>query len=73
MTTLELVLQGRFWTRKQELIEELEDMGLDTYAECDEYMTVVQEGENSEDVYYMIYLGHANSTIWVKRVECEEM
>lgn len=56
---------GLFWTREDEMVEELEELGFSVDDVNGEYVSVY--GENEEAIY-ILYLGHANTTMWVERV-----
>ncbi len=65
---MEMNVAGLFWTRQSEMVEELE--GLD-YSVCEinnEYV-VVTDDQDDEDSSFILYLGHANSTMWVENVK----
>jgi len=53
---------GSFWTRFDEMIEDLQEYGYQILEANDEYINVEDE--------VLLYLGHANATIWIDRV-CE--
>lgn len=57
-------VNGMFWTREDEMIEDLEDIGFVVDDVCGEYVVVVDDEENT----FILYLGHANSTMWVERI-----
>lgn len=68
MNSTEMVIEkvGRsFWTREDEMIEELEENGYEVTEVTGEYV-VIEDQEDEEE--YILYLGHANSTMWVERV-----
>lgn len=61
-------VKGLFWTRPEEMDQELEKMGyvtVETPWSC-EY-TFVQDVQDEKE--YILYLGHANRTMWVQSVE----
>ena len=60
-------LAGLFWTRTDEMVEELESLDYFVEEVNGEYV-VVEDGHDEEDHIYILYLGHANSTIWVESV-----
>lgn len=67
MTALEKVLmnvEGKFWTRQDEMVQELEEMDYEVVALCHEYVGVV-DLQDDDEANYILYLGHANSTMWV--------
>jgi len=53
-----------FWTDLGEMIEDIKEMGYDVSDYCDEYIAIADE----DDSEYIIYLGHANRTIWVDSI-----
>ena len=57
-------LNGSFWTREDEMIEDIECLDLTVEDSNNEYVAAVDSDENE----YLIYLGHANTTMWVERV-----
>lgn len=61
-------VEGLFWTRTDEMVEELEE--LDYYVEDvnGEYVVVNDGHDDDINACYILYLGHANTTIWVERV-----
>lgn len=65
---IEMNVQGQFWTNSNEMIEELENLD---YAVCevtDEYVSV-QDTQDEDETAYILYLGHANRTMWVESVK----
>lgn len=67
MTKAEMIAQeigSRFWTFECELIEDLEELGYEVEEICGEYVAISDNDENE----YILYLGHANRTMWVERV-----
>lgn len=71
MTALEKVLmnvEGKFWTRQDEMVQELEEMDYEVVALCHEYVGVV-DLQDDDEANYILYLGHANSTMWVENVK----
>lgn len=61
-------VEGKFWTRQNEMVEELEELDYEVVALCHEYVGVVDLQDDSE-AEYILYLGHANSTMWVEKVK----
>lgn len=55
-----------FWTVLDELVEDLEEDGIEVVWKCDEYISVVDEDE--EDAEIQIILGHAGTTIWFESI-----
>lgn len=68
MTTLEQIennVTGLFWTEINEMIEELEEMGYEVLEANGEYISIAAEEDDEE---FVLYLGHANSTMWVEKI-----
>lgn len=55
-----------FWTDLNEMVEDIEEIGLTVEEANDEYIEVTDE---VADESYTLYLGHANSTIWIEKVK----
>ena len=60
-------LGGQFWTRLEELKEEIEEYGYRVLEINDEYVVVENDTDDDEEEV-VLYLGHANTTIWIERV-----
>lgn len=58
-------LVGECWTRKNEMKESIEDAGLYVVETNGEYVTVAAEGIDEQAV---LYLDHANETMWIDRI-----
>ncbi|WP_304110637.1 hypothetical protein [Phascolarctobacterium succinatutens] len=58
-------LVSEFWTRKNEMEESVESVGLYVVESNDEYVTVAAEDIDEQAV---LYLGHANKTMWIERI-----
>ena len=58
-------LVSEFWTRKNEMEESVESVGLYVAESNDEYVTVAAKGIDEQAV---LYLGHANETMWIERI-----
>lgn len=59
---------GLFWTRADEMVEYLEDLDYAVEDANDEYVVVSDTRDLDEDACFILYLGHANRTMWVERV-----
>lgn len=71
MSTVERIkqeLMGQFWTRLDELVYDIEESGHTVYEANDEYVVVDGDDEDDADDKAILYLGHANSTIWIENV-----
>ena len=64
---IEMDLEGLFWTRQDEMIEEIEELGYLVTEDNSEYV-VVEAEDDEEDNSFILYIGHANSTMWIERV-----
>ncbi len=68
MTAVEKIMmnvEGKFWTRQNEMVEELEEMDYEVTSITYEYITVTDLQDDGEGEY-ILYLGHANSTMWIE-------
>lgn len=65
---MEMNVAGLFWTRQSEMVEELEDLDYSVCEINNEYV-VVTDDRDDEDSSFILYLGHANSTMWVENVK----
>lgn len=71
MTNIEKVkmdLDGLFWTRRNEMIEEIESLDYSVYEITSEYVCI-QDLQDEDEAEYILYLGHANTTMWVESVK----
>ena len=59
-------LGGSFWTRLDELVADIEEYGYTVSDFCDEYVVVENDTEDDGTVA-ILYLGHANTTIWIEK------
>lgn len=55
-----------FWTRLEEMVEDIEEYGYEILEANDEYI-VVKNNAYDENEEIILYLGHANTTIWIER------
>jgi hypothetical protein len=71
MTTVEIELNvyGNFWTDENEMIKELEEMGYEVLEVNGEYVSISAEEDDEEDKEFVLYLGHANTTMWVEKIK----
>lgn len=61
-------VEGKFWTRQNELVEELESMGyevVETSADC----VVVVDTHDEDEPEYALHISYANRTMWVDSVD----
>lgn len=56
---------NQFWTRLDEMVEDIEEYGCEVLGSNDEYIVICNPDEDEETV---LYLGHANTTIWIERI-----
>lgn len=61
-------VEGKFWTRQDEMVEELESLDYEVVEKSWESVTVV-DLQDEDEAEYILHIGHANSTMWVERVE----
>lgn len=54
-----------YWTRLDEMVEDIEEYGCEVLDSNDEYIVICDPDEDNETV---LYLGHANTTIWIERI-----
>lgn len=64
---VEMDMSGKFWTRQNEMVEELEELDYEVTEIGYEYVAVT-DLRDEDEAEYILYLGHANSTMWVERV-----
>ncbi len=62
---IEQELMGQFWTRLNEMVDDIVDMGLEVLEANDEYIVVADDDEEET----VLYLGLANSTRWIERIK----
>lgn len=55
-----------FWTRLDELVSDIEEYGYRVLEANDEYITVENDTDDDADET-LLYLGHANSTMWIEK------
>lgn len=58
-------LDGQFWTRLDELKEDIQEYGYRVLEINDECVVVENDTEDDEEET-VLYLGHAGSTLWVQ-------
>ena len=64
MTDIMESIGNGFWTELTEMVEDIEELGLEVADYNDEYIVAVDE----DNMEYILYLGHANRTIWIENV-----
>lgn len=70
MTIEEKVMMNvgdKLWTRQREMIKELEELDYIVTSVNSEYVSVV-DGQDEEEHEFILYLGHAHSTMWIENV-----
>lgn len=55
-----------FWTRLDELVSDIEEYGYRVLDANDEYIAVENDTDDDADET-LLYLGHANSTMWIEK------
>ena len=61
------VMGNEFWTRLDEMVEDIEEYGYAVLEANDEYIIVENDTCDEEDEV-VLYLGHANTTIWIEKI-----
>ena len=61
-----LNMGGRFWTRQDEMIEEVESLGYKVIEFDGDYLVVVDFQDETE---HILHVGRANRTIWIESAE----
>lgn len=64
---IESELCHQFWTRLDEMIEEIEELGYEVTYSNNEYISIVDPNVD-KDQEYILYLGNTGSTIWVEDI-----
>lgn len=65
---LAMAVTDEFWTRLDEMVEDIEALGFEVEESYDEYIVVVNPEDEDDEADVILYLGHANTTIWVERI-----
>lgn len=63
-------LEGQFWTREQEMLKALEELGYEAIEIDYEYIVITDTYDDDEPMY-QLNIGHANGTVWVQSVDAE--
>lgn len=63
-------VEGKFWTRQEEMIEELESLDYEVTEAAWDHITVV-DLQDEDEPEYILRVGHANRTMWVESVEAK--
>ena len=61
-------VEGKFWTRKNEMVEELESLDYEV-VEAGWETVVVVDLQDEDETEYVLHIGHANTTMWVESVQ----
>ena len=64
--TVKMDLEGKWWTRRDEMVEELESLDYSVIEANDEIITITDDHDECEE--YNLYIGHAGCTMWVEEV-----
>lgn len=56
-----------FWTRMDEMLDEIEEAGYPVDFMTEEYVAI-RESEDEDSQEYILYIGHANTTMWIESV-----
>ena len=68
MKGIESALNGRFWTRMDEMLDEIEEAGYPVEFMTEEYV-VIRASDEDDAEEYILYLGHANTTMWIENIK----
>ena len=61
-----LNVEGKFWTRQDEMIEEVESLGYKVVEISDDCLVVVDLQDETE---HILHVGRANETMWIESAE----
>lgn len=67
MKGIESALSGSFWTRMDEMLDEIEEAGYPVEFMTEEYV-VIRNSDEDDAEEYILYLGHANTTMWIESI-----
>ena len=64
-------VEGKFWTRQDEMVEELESLGYEVEELDADTLAIVnlQDDDEEDETEYILHVGHANRTMWITEVE----
>ena len=65
---IEKDLCGDFWTDLEEMVDDIKEAGYEVEDYNDEYIAI-RESEDDDAQPYILYLGHANKTIWIDSIK----
>lgn len=68
MKGIESALNGRFWTRMDEMLDEIEAAGYPVDYMTEEYV-IIRDSEEDDADEYTLYIGSANRTMWIQNIE----
>ena len=63
---MEIMLEGKFWTQQNEMIEEVESLGYKVIEFDGDYLVVVDFQDETE---HILHVGRANRTILIESAE----
>lgn len=61
-------LNGFFWTRLDEMIQDIENEGYSVLDANNESLVIGLEDDEDEEMEFILYIGHANTTMWIQSV-----
>ena len=61
-------VEGKFWTRQNELVEELESMGYEVVEISADHVVVVDLYDEDE-LEYTLHISRANRMMWIDSVD----
>lgn len=68
MLDIETILEsfsGNFWGSVDEMIEDMEEAGLEVVGNFGEYIAIADE----DDSEWLVYIGRTGSTVWVSSIK----
>lgn len=61
-------VEGKFWTRQNEMVEELEGLDYEVVSISWDTLVVV-DLQDEDETEYTLHVGHANRTMWIESAE----
>lgn len=56
-----------FWTRMDEMLDDIEEAGYPVDYMTEEYV-IIRESEDEDAQEFILYIGHANTTMWIESI-----
>lgn len=61
-------VEGKFWTRQSEMVEELESLDYEVVEIAGDHLVVV-DLQDEDETEYTLHIGHTNRTMWIESAE----